>query len=324
MPATNGGCDAGEGVLPSARMDLPRGPCLLAFCAAPPRFEEAFRAELRGLGAPLLALTPATGMLFGADDEPRAVGPQPELWRLHGAGGAALTVVLLDEKHRVRLRREAPEAEGTLLAAVRSAGRAVRSAPRGIGRRELLVNSLAVALGAAVLQACAASRPIPGQQESGAAPALLDVTLVVNGQRRALQVEPRVVLLDALRENLGLTGTKKGCDMGQCGACTVLADGVRIDSCLALAAQYDGRSITTIEGLIKDGTLHPAQEAFLQEDAFQCGYCTPGQILSCIGFLHEGSGATDADIREGMSGNICRCGVYPNIVAAVRGLRGRT
>ena len=165
MPATNSGCAAGAGVMPSAPMDLPRGPCLLAFCAAPPRFEEAFRAELRGLGAPLLALTPATGMLFGADDEPRAVGPQPELWRLHGAGGAALTVVLLDERHRVRLRREAPEAEGTLLAAVRSAGRAVRSAPRGIGRRELLVNSLAVALGAAVLQACAASRPeeAPGQ-----------------------------------------------------------------------------------------------------------------------------------------------------------------
>ena len=152
---------------------------------------------------------------------------------------------------------------------------------------------------------------------------LIDVSLTVNGEKRALRIEPRVTLLDALRENLGLTGTKKGCDMGQCGACTVLADGVRIDSCLALAAQYDGRSITTIEGLIKDGTLHPAQEAFLQEDAFQCGYCTPGQILSCIGFLHEGGGATEMEIREGMSGNICRCGAYPNIVSAVRSLRGR-
>src|ERR1700730_5875515 len=198
MTATNSGCAVGAGVLPSAPMDLPRGPCLLAFCASPPRFEEAFRAELRGLGAPLLALTSASGTLFGADDEPRAVGPQPDLWRLHGAGGAALTVVLLDERHQVRLRREAPEAEGTLLAAVLGGARAVRSAPRVIGRREMLVNSLAVALGAAVLQACAASRSIPGQQESGAAPGLIDVTLVVNGQRRALRVEARVVLLDAL------------------------------------------------------------------------------------------------------------------------------
>jgi len=322
MPATNSGCAAGAGVMPSAPMDLPRGPCLLAFCAAPPRFEEAFRAELRGLGAPLLALTPATGMLFGADDEPRAVGPQPELWRLHGAGGAALTVVLLDERHRVRLRREAPEAEGTLLAAVRSAGRAVRSAPRGIGRRELLVNSLAVALGAAVLQACAASRPIPGQQEGGAAPALLDVTLVVNGQRRSLRVEPRVVLLDALRENLGLTGAKKGCDMGQCGACTVLVDGQRMNSCLKLVAQLDGASVTTIEGLARGDELHPMQQAFIQRDALQCGYCTPGQILSAVALLGEGKPGDDDEIRERMSGNLCRCGAYPNILAAIKDVAG--
>src|SRR6267378_3929498 len=123
MPATNSGCAAGAGVMPSAPMDLPRGPCLLAFCAAPPRFEEAFRAELRGLGAPLLALTPATGTLFGADDEPRAVGPQPELWRLHGAGGAALTVVLLDERRRRRKGRCWP----------RSAAQAGRSAARRAG-----------------------------------------------------------------------------------------------------------------------------------------------------------------------------------------------
>src|ERR1700730_7873741 len=322
MTATNSGCTAGAGVLPSAPMDLPRGPCLLAFCAAPPRFEEAFRAELRGLGAPLLALTPSTGTLFGADDEPRTVGPQPELWRLHGAGGAALTVVLLDEKHRVRLRREAPEAEGTLLAAIRSAGRAVRSAPRGMGRRELLVNSLAVALGAAVLQACAASRPIAGQQESGAAPVLLDVTLVVNGQRRALRVEPRVVLLDALRENLGLPGAKKGCDMGQCGACTVLVDGQRVNSCLKLVAQLDGASVTTIEGLARGDELHPMQQAFIQRDALQCGYCTPGQILSAVALLREGKPGDDDEIRERMSGNLCRCGAYPNILAAIKDVAG--
>src|SRR5947209_7046836 len=183
-----------------------------------------------------------------------------------------------------------------------------------LGRREVLV------LGAGVAAACAT---VPKAEKPQADDGLLDVTLIVNGEPRKLRLEPRVTLLDALRENLTLTGTKKGCDMGQCGACTVLADGERIDSCLALAAQYDGRSITTIEGLIKDGTLHPAQEAFLQEDAFQCGYCTPGQILSCIGFLHEGGGATEMEIREGMSGNICRCGAYPNIVSAVRSLRGR-
>ena len=188
----------------------------------------------------------------------------------------------------------------------------------GLGRREFLAGGAAT-----VVAACAGGQARREAAVASAPGEPMEITLLVNGERRALRIDPRTTLLDLLRENLGLTGTKKGCDMGQCGACTVLADGVRIDSCLALAAQYDGRSITTIEGLIKDGTLHPAQEAFLQEDAFQCGYCTPGQILSCIGFLHEGGGATDADIREGMSGNICRCGAYPNIVAAVRSVRGR-
>jgi len=188
----------------------------------------------------------------------------------------------------------------------------------GLGRREFLVGGAVI-----VVAACAGGQARREAMGPSAPGEPMEITLLVNGERRALRVDPRTTLLDLLRENLGLTGTKKGCDMGQCGACTVLADGVRIDSCLALAAQYDGRSITTIEGLIKDGTLHPAQEAFLQEDAFQCGYCTPGQILSCIGFLHEGGGATDMEIREGMSGNICRCGAYPNIVAAVRSVRGR-
>jgi len=188
----------------------------------------------------------------------------------------------------------------------------------GLTRRELLVSGAAT-----VALACAGA---PARRE-GAPPQKpgepMDIVLVVNDERRALRIDPRSTLLDVLRENLGLTGTKKGCDMGQCGACTVLLDGMRIDSCLALAAQYDGRSITTIEGLAKGDALHPVQEAFLQEDAFQCGYCTPGQILSCIGFLREGGGASDAEIREGMSGNLCRCGAYPNIVAAVRGVRGR-
>src|SRR2546421_3691517 len=159
-------------------MELPNRPCLLAFCAKEPRFHEAFRAELRALGAPLFAFAPGSGTAFGADDEPRDIGPHRELWRIHGAGRAALTVVLLDEKQRVRLRRDAPEAEGTLLAAVREAGRAVRAAPRGVGRGEPLLNSLAVALGAAGLQAGASARPgdDPGAGLGAASP--LEVSLV--------------------------------------------------------------------------------------------------------------------------------------------------
>ncbi|ANN61516.1 (2Fe-2S)-binding protein [Mesorhizobium loti NZP2037] len=133
-----------------------------------------------------------------------------------------------------------------------------------------------------------------------------------------MQLEPRVTLLDALRERLGLTGTKKGCDHGQCGACTVHIDGERVLACLTLAAQADGRAITTIEGLAREGELHPVQAAFLDQDAFQCGYCTPGQIMSAVACIREGHAGSDEEIREYMAGNLCRCGAYPHIVAAVR------
>ena len=145
----------------------------------------------------------------------------------------------------------------------------------------------------------------------------IHLNLEINGRRHALDVEPRVTLLDALRENLGLTGTKKGCDQGQCGACTVHVDGQRVLACLTLAAQVEGRTVTTIEGLA-EGELHPVQAAFLERDAFQCGYCTPGQIMSAVACIREGHAGSDADIREYMSGNLCRCGAYPHIVAAVR------
>ncbi len=144
------------------------------------------------------------------------------------------------------------------------------------------------------------------------------VRLRVNGAVREIDLEPRVTLLDALRERLGLTGTKKGCDQGACGACTVLADGKRVLSCLTLAVACEGRDITTIEGLSDDGDLHPLQQAFIARDAFQCGFCTPGQIMSAVALLAEGRAGSDAEIREFMSGNICRCGAYPNIVAAIR------
>ena len=144
------------------------------------------------------------------------------------------------------------------------------------------------------------------------------VTLRVNGADHELRLDPRVTLLDALRDALGLTGSKKGCDQGACGACTVLLDGKRVVSCLMLAAQADGREVTTIEGLSHDGDLHPVQAAFVRHDAFQCGYCTSGQILSAVSLLREGRAGSDEEIREFMSGNLCRCGAYPNIVAAIR------
>ncbi|MCB2379074.1 2Fe-2S iron-sulfur cluster binding domain-containing protein [Hymenobacter sp. BT635] len=149
------------------------------------------------------------------------------------------------------------------------------------------------------------------------------MTLKVNGTARTLQAEPRVSLLDALRENLDLTGTKKGCDHGQCGACTVLVDGKRINSCLTLAVMNQGKEITTIEGLAKGEELHPMQAAFLKHDGFQCGYCTPGQIMSGVACVQEGHAKTDDQTREWMSGNLCRCGAYPNIVAAVREVAGK-
>ncbi len=150
------------------------------------------------------------------------------------------------------------------------------------------------------------------------------VSLTVNQRTHTLALDPRVTVLDALRDHLMLTGTKKGCDQGQCGACTVLIGGQRVLSCLTLAAAVDGKPIETIEGLAaKDGTLHPMQQAFIDHDAFQCGYCTPGQILSAIACLNEGHAGTDDDIREYMSGNLCRCAAYPNIVAAVRDARDK-
>ncbi|MEH2074073.1 MAG: 2Fe-2S iron-sulfur cluster-binding protein [Nostoc sp.] len=149
-------------------------------------------------------------------------------------------------------------------------------------------------------------------------PETMKVTLKVNGTVHSLQIEPRVTLLDALREYIGLTGSKKGCDHGQCGACTVLVDGRRVNSCLTFAIMHTDAAITTIEGLEQGNNLHPMQAAFVARDAFQCGYCTPGQICSAVGLVKEGHAKSDADIRELMSGNICRCGAYPNIVAAVR------
>ncbi|MDC0708673.1 (2Fe-2S)-binding protein [Stigmatella sp. ncwal1] len=149
------------------------------------------------------------------------------------------------------------------------------------------------------------------------------MSLKINGAETQLDVAPWTTLLDLLRESLQLTGTKKGCDHGQCGACTVLLDGQRINSCLTLAVMKDGASVTTVEGLAQGEALHPVQEAFIEQDAFQCGYCTPGQICSAVGLINEGKAKTPGDIRELMSGNLCRCGAYPNILAAIEQAMGK-
>jgi xanthine dehydrogenase YagT iron-sulfur-binding subunit len=187
----------------------------------------------------------------------------------------------------------------------------------GLNRR----NFIAAAAGSAVVPLAARAA---GAAASSASPATPDVsstvavTLRINGGNRPLDLDARTTVLDALREHVGLTGTKKGCDHGQCGACTVLIDGRRVLSCLTLAVAAQGQDILTIEGLAKGDQLHPMQQAFIDQDAFQCGYCTPGQIMSAVACVNEGHAGNDDDIREYMSGNLCRCAAYPNIVAAIK------
>ena len=186
-----------------------------------------------------------------------------------------------------------------------------------LSRRRFIGASAAaggLATAAKVASAAAATSGTPPMRTAE----MVDLTLQVNGRRHALTVEPRTTLLDALREELRLTGTKKGCDRGSCGACTVHVDGRRVNSCLALAARCQDKAITTIEGLAENGELHPMQAAFLAHDGLQCGYCTPGQIMSAAALVEEGRAVSDAAIREWMSGNICRCGAYPHILAAIK------
>ena len=205
----------------------------------------------------------------------------------------------------------------------------------GLSRRSFLAATLAASAVLALAGRGAQARnkneltpPAPDEKrfqsrESYDQSGTISVRLRVNGKVRDLQIEPRVALLDALRDYIGLTGSKKGCDHGQCGACTVHIDGERQLSCLILAVMAQDREITTIEGLAKGDDLHPMQMAFLQNDAFQCGYCTPGQIMSAVALQREGGDNSDAEIREGMSGNLCRCAAYPNIVAAIKAARGK-
>jgi xanthine dehydrogenase YagT iron-sulfur-binding subunit len=185
----------------------------------------------------------------------------------------------------------------------------------GFNRRKFIAGAAGTAVVPLAARAAGAAADSPMAQD----PSLpINVTLQVNGGSKPLTIDARTTVLDALREHIGLTGSKKGCDHGQCGACTVMIDGRRVLSCLTLAMAAQDQQITTIEGLSTDGKLHPMQQAFIDQDAFQCGYCTPGQIVSAVACVKEGHAGSDDDIREYMSGNLCRCAAYPNIVAAVK------
>jgi xanthine dehydrogenase YagT iron-sulfur-binding subunit len=209
--------------------------------------------------------------------------------------------------------------------------RGTKTSAAGITRREAISRTFKAGVGFSVLAQLPAgiganAEPAETMMHSSD-PAVLEtvnITLKINGTEHTLAVEPRVTLLDALREHLGMLGTKKGCDHGQCGACTLLINGERINSCLSLAVMHVGDQITTIEGLAEGDKLHPVQAAFIKHDGFQCGYCTPGQICSAVGLINEGHAKTDDEIREAMAGNICRCGAYQNIVVAVREAMPRT
>jgi len=311
------------------------------------------RAELRGLGASLLVVSERSLFCFRPDDELERLEPsgdsafhaQSEVAAHFGLARpqpSELHLVLLDDAGRERYRtsvERSPRLAEALLSALTSAGKSAlegqelepaalapgntTSGPR-ISRRESIVLCLIAALSATLAESCKSGPSAPEKLPLRAPPATTherEVVLRVNGLERRLKLEPRVSLLDALRERIGLTGTKKGCDHGQCGACTVLVEGRRVNACLTLAVMVENKAITTIEGLGNGSELHPLQQAFVSEDALQCGYCTPGQIMSALGLLQEGYALSDDEVREQMSGNICRCGAYPNIVRAVQRAR---
>ena len=189
--------------------------------------------------------------------------------------------------------------------------------------KQVAGTSVVIAIGPSLLSSAPVDQA-DSTSTAGAPADSINVHLKINGKGYAIDVDPRVTLLDALRERLQLTGSKKGCDHGQCGACTVLVNGRRINSCLTLAVMHEGDEITTIEGLAHGEELHPMQAAFIEQDGFQCGYCTPGQICSAVACVKEGHANSDDEIREWMSGNICRCGAYPNILAAIKEAKAKS
>jgi len=285
-------------------MRRPRVLALIDSWSPQPTELPAIQAHLRGLGAELGVVTREGTWLVAPDDPPRRLAVPPEADRSFEVDDGA-----------------------TLVEAIAAAGDAMRTpVPVTFTRREWALTSLAAGFSLALF-GCKGREEVkpapapPPPEAKVPMPPEYDIVLSVNGSDKKLKVEARVSLLDALRERLGLTGTKKGCDHGQCGACTVHLDGRRIKSCMQLAVMSQGVKITTIEGLAKGDALHPVQAAFVAHDGFQCGYCTPGQIMSAVALLSEGKAKTDDEVRELMSGNICRCGAYPNIIAAIQAAR---
>ncbi|MES1176443.1 MAG: (2Fe-2S)-binding protein [Myxococcales bacterium] len=302
------------------------------------------RAELRGLGAALLWFDGTQVFTFQPDDaldlngtsRSFAVAARRDLRTSCGLEPEAnddheLSLVVVSGEGIVVGRHRASANDGlrALADALTIAGREV-IAPRHplfLSRRDVVLASLVGAFALLASGGCDKPPPKPAPTPSAEPQPLaktVQLTLNINGQPHSLEVEPRVSLLDALRERLSLTGSKKGCDHGQCGACTVLVDGRRVNACLTLAVMVGNAPITTIEGLAQGEHLHPMQAAFVKEDALQCGYCTPGQVMSALGLVRENRAHSDAEVREHMSGNICRCGAYSNIVAAIQRARSES
>jgi xanthine dehydrogenase YagT iron-sulfur-binding subunit len=324
-------------------------PLVLAILPASPNghFDESLmiqlRAELRGLGAVMVLVSDDHLWSFRPDDEVQVHASGDEIDRselvalrnrygIEDDGADILGLFVIDGARMLRsaqtVRSLGADPLKTLVDALGAAGRELvgsESVRLRLSRRELVVTAIVSTFALVLSEGCARpAKPVAAPEKRGTeAPGQheMDITLNVNGTQRRLRVEPRVSLLDALRERLALTGTKKGCDHGQCGACTVLLDGRRVNACLTLAVMAVGSPITTIEGLADGDRLHPMQTAFVTEDALQCGYCTPGQIVSAVALLREGKAKTDDEIREQMSGNICRCGAYCNIVRAIQSAR---
>jgi xanthine dehydrogenase YagT iron-sulfur-binding subunit len=301
---------------------------------------EAIRAELRALGAALVVVSESESFCFRPDvpedalpvelASPEGLTALVNRYAVRSEGlDARVSITLLDERASARLqstRVVTGELAEAVLETLRSAReRADEDGRLRFSRREVVLASLMAAITLPLVAGCRTRESVPAPRPGVASRAPetneLAVTLEVNGKSHELVLGPRVSLLDALREHLGLTGTKKGCDHGQCGACAVLLDGRRVNSCLVLAVMARGKKIATIDGLADGDALHPLRAAFVKEDALQCGYCTPGELMSAAGLLRENQAHAPGELRAHMSGNLCRCGAYANIVRALESVQ---
>lgn len=319
---------APDTILPDGRSlkELRGAPLILAF--APSQWNPAIAYQSELFSQLALEFSDGASFIDASTDDWLSLSNKSELAEAFGVTEERV-IFVLDENGILRFHLTGQNLHpGEVISALEELQKTHQNG-KGLSRRTFLCSTFAAAALLSVAgwtQAAPSNHSMtpPAQRERSeykgnyALDDTIPVTLNINGKKTKLQIEPRVALLDALREYAGLTGTKKGCDHGQCGACTVHVDGQRQLSCLTLAVMNEGRQITTIEGLANGETLHPVQQAFIENDGFQCGYCTPGQIMSAVALIKEGKAKTDAEIRESMSGNLCRCAAYPNIVAAIK------